>query len=237
MSFSAYERANGRYFDGMLPGHDVSEGPAFSNANAVIKITNLEEACAKIVELNQTAMLGLDVTRTLHKVIEGLKEAWKGSDAVVHIHNMIAWKSMTASLGSMALIISEEMHMEMQRMNEKQVANGGKEIYTGYIATTPMTDYLKDSDDPVDNGEVYVDTWNARVQLSNLKLAQGMFFVFFDKYSKLHSYIAEVWQEGGGRDALEDAYQQFVSQIDMMREEFPQAIQALEQAIQNWEQR
>lgn len=235
MSFSAYERANGRYFEGMLPGHDVSEGPAFSNAVAVVKITNLEEACARIVELNQTAMLGIDVTRKLHTVIEGLKEAWKGSDAVVHIHNMIAWKSMTGSLGSMALSITEQMHMEMMRMNEKQIANGGKEVYTGSITTTPMTDYLKDSEDPVDNGEVFVDTVAARVQLQNLKEAQSMFFDFFDKYSRIHSFIAEIWQEGGGRDALEDAYQQFVSQIDMMREEWPQAISALEQAIQNWE--
>lgn len=235
MSFSAYERANGRYFGGMLPGHDVSEGPAFSNAVAVVKITNLEEACARIVELNQTAMLGIDVTRKLYTVIEGLKEAWKGSDAVVHIHNMIAWKSMTGSLGSMALSITEQMHMEMMRMNEKQIANGGKEVYTGSITSTPMTDYLKDSEDPVDNGEVFVDTEAARVQLQNLKEAQSMFFDFFDKYSRIHSFIAEIWQEGGGRDALEDAYQQFVSQIDMMREEWPQAISALEQAIQNWE--
>lgn len=235
MSFSVYERENGRYFEGVQPGHDQSEGPAYSNAVAIVKISNLEEACVQIVELNQTALLGIDVTKILNEVIEGLKEAWKGSDAVVHIHNMIAWKSMTGSLGSMALSITGQMHREMIRMNEKQVRNGGKEVYTGSITTPLVTDYLKDSDDPIDNGEVFVNTNAARVQLQNLKNAQSSFFDFFEKYSKIHTYIAEIWQSGGGREALEDAYQQFASQIDLMREEFPQAIQALEQAIQNWE--
>ena len=73
MAFKDYWTENGydtSSYNGVRPGHDVSEGPAFSNAVAYIKIDNLEEAAVRIKELGQVACTGLQILLNFDKVIE-----------------------------------------------------------------------------------------------------------------------------------------------------------------------
>ena len=47
--------------------------------------------------------------------------------------------------------------------------------------------------------------------------------------------MLEVWQSGGARAHIESEIEKFKSGVERYKEQFSQAISALEQAIQNWE--
>ncbi|MCI8575160.1 MAG: hypothetical protein HFI09_01690 [Bacilli bacterium] len=219
----------------MHDGYSMSDGPTHDARVSVVKITNLEEAVQRIGELSSTARLGVDLTNRMNRSIESLKECWKGSDAVVHIHNMIAQKSCVAAMSSVASDIAYHVHEEIETIQRKIEANGGNSVSIGAFAGISFGNSLKDNEEAVDTGEVYVDTGMAREQLSNLRSIKEDFFDFYEKYSKVHAYIMEIWVAGGARDYHEDSFNQFRQQIELMRSEFDDAIQALSKAISNWE--
>lgn len=221
--------------NGMQPGHSISEGPGFDARVAVVKITDIHEAVSRINELNDTALLGADVTKKLYQVINTLKEAWKGTDATVHINNMIVWKSATASMSSVALEITSQAYQEIRKILLTIEANGGGAPQIGSFKTTSFGDSLKNGDDVVSTGEVFIDVVKAREALSTLRQVQSEFFEFYDRYSKQHNFMMEIWVSGGARDYHEDCFRQFKEQVELMRTEFEEAILTLDKAITNWE--
>lgn len=240
MAFKDYWTENGydtSSYNGVRPGHDVSEGPAFSNAVAYIKIDNLEEAAVRIKELGQVACTGLQILLNFDKVIEGLKEAWQGSDAVVHINNLIDVKSWCAMIASTAQEIASASWQEMQRMNEKQVANGGKDANLGSISNASFGEHLKKNAEAVDNGSVFVDTDRAREYYQTLIQTKEMFADFSQKYMNQNGYVMEIWQSGGARDWIEENVEKFRSRMDEFSQTIEKTAAALNQAIVNWEQR
>lgn len=237
MAFGDFYAVNGYFKDdykGMREGA-TEFGPAFSNANAVVKISSIEEAADKVIELNKASNLGADVTIQLGKIVEKLKSAWQGSDAVVHINNLMIIKDWCAALSSTALEISTASHAEIHRMIDKQRANGGSPMEMPAIVYTSFEDYLKLNERAVDNGNVFVDTEAARVELSALKEARDSFSQFVEKYFQINGFMLEVWQSGGARAHIESEIEKFKSGVERYKEQFSQAISALEQAIQNWE--
>jgi hypothetical protein len=213
----------------------MSDGPSHDARVSIVKISNLDEAVVRIGELNSTAMLGVEVTKTMHSVIENLKECWRGSDAVVHINNMIAQKSFVAGMSSVASDIARQAHEQIETIQRKIEANGGNPVSIGAFSSISFGDSLKNSEDVVDTGETYVDTNRAREQLVKYRNVKEDFFSFYDRYAKVHGYIMEIWESGGAREYHEDCFQQFKEQIELMRTEFDQAIEALSKAIANWE--
>ena len=243
MAFKDYWTENGldknddgtSKYAGMRPGHDVSEGPAFSNAVAYIKIDNLEEAAVRIKELGQVACTGLQILMNFDKVIEGLKEAWQGSDAVVHINNLIGVKKWCAMIASTAEEIASAAWQEMQRMNEKQIANGGKDANLGSISTASFGDHLKNNAEAIDSGNVFVDTDRAREYYQTLLQTKEMFADFSQKYMNQNGYVMEIWQSGGSRDWIESNVEKFRTHMDEFSQVIEKAASALNQAIINWE--
>lgn len=238
MAYGDFYGINGYFkedYSGMQEGHVMSDGPAFSKANAVVKISSIEEAANNVLELNRASNLGADVTIKLGKTVENLKEAWQGSDAVVHINNLMTIKDWCAALSSTALEVSTAAHAEIHRMIDKQRANGGNPMEMPPIVYTSFADYLKMNERAVDNGNVFVDTTAARVELSSLKDARELFSQFVDKYFQIYGFMLDIWQSGGARSHIEDEVNRFKSQLDTFRQDFDQAISSLEQAIQNWE--
>ena len=237
MAYGDCYGVNGYYkedYSGQRP--DATEfGPAFSNANAVVKITSIEEAAQQVIELNRASNLGADVTIQLGKTVEKLKEAWQGSDAVVHINNLMEIKDWCAALSSTALEVSTAAHAEIHRMIDKQRANGGNPMEMPSIVYTSYADYLKMNERAVDNGNVFVDTTAARVESSSLKQSKELFAQFVDKYFQVYGYMIDIWQSGGARNHIEDEVNKFKANLERYQQQFATAISSLDQAIANWE--
>ena len=224
-----------RNFHGMQEGHSVNEGPAFDARNAVVKITNLEEAVSQVIALNKTANIGVNIINKMYYVVENLKEAWKGSDAVIHINNIRNIKTWLAELASSALEVSTQAHRELYWMNEKQIANGGKNTNIPSVTYTSFGDSLKNNELAVDNGEVFVDTTSARDGLRVLKEILALYDEFCVQYFQTVSFMFEIWQSGGSRDIVESDIESLRTKKEEFRSALESAVRALEQAIQNWE--
>ncbi len=238
MAFKDYWTENGydtSSYQGMRPGYEESDGPAYSNAVAYIKIDNLEEAASRIKELGQVACTGLQILLNFDKVIEGLKEAWQGSDAVVHINRLIEVKSHCAMIASTANEIASSAWQEMQIMNHKQVANGGKDANLGAISTASFGEHLKKNGEAVDSGNVFVDTERARDFHQTLVTTKGMFDDFSQKYMNQNGYVMEIWQSGGAREWIESNVENFRSRMNEFSQTIEDVANALNQAIVNWE--
>lgn len=238
MAYGDFYGINGYFkedYSGMQEGHVMSDGPAFSKANAVVKISSIEEAANNVLELNRASNLGADVTIKLGKTVENLKEAWQGSDAVVHINNLVAVKGWCAMIASTADEIASAAWQEMQRMNEKQIANGGKDANLGSISTASFGDHLKNNADAVDSGNVFVDTDRAREYYQTLLQTKEMFADFSQKYMNQNAYVMEIWQSGGSRAWIEENVEKFRTHMDEFSQAIEKAASALNQAIINWE--
>lgn len=232
---SYYSENYGSEFKGMQEGHSVSEGPAFDARVAVVKISNLEEAVSQVMSLNKTANTGANVVTDMYSIVESLKDAWKGSDAAVHINNIMGIKSWLANLAVSSLEVSTQAHRELHRMNEKQIANGGKDIGIPSITYTSFGDSLKNNELAVDTGEVFVDTEMARELSKKLKETYELYNEFVNQYFQVVSFMFEIWQSGGYRDDIEKNTNSLKERNGEFKQAFEAAIQALDQAIANWE--
>lgn len=220
----------------MQEGHSISEGPGFSNANAVVKITDLDQAAAKVHELNRTSNLGAQATIKLGKVIEGLKESWRTSDSAKHISNLILIKKWCAAISSTALEVSIAAHREMENIQKTIEANGGVSASIASLTITSFGDSLKDNEPLGTVVETFIDVQIASEQSKRLRECRGMFFDFTEQYKNIKDFMLEIWQSGGARSIIEGNINTFYKQAQNFVESFDGAIKTLDQAIANWSQ-
>lgn len=221
-------------YSGMQSEHSVSEGPGFSNATAVVKISDLEQAGDKVNELNRMSNLGAQATVKMDRVIEALKECWRTSDAVTHINNLITIKDCSAALSSTALEVSIAAHREIEKMQQTVEANGGAGVSIGSLTITSFGDSLKSNALMSPTTEAFVDGEAANHQASALKEAREMFFEFTERYKNIKDFMLEIWQSGGARRFIEEQIDNFFLQSQTFAENFDKAIRALDMAIANW---
>ena len=164
------------------------------------------------------------------------KESWHGSDAALHINNMISCKSYAASMASVALDICSHAFQELKKMLLTVEANGGAAVNIGSLKTTSFGESLKNGPEVVDTGGLYIDVEKASEALSLLKETYNDFFEFFERYSRQHGFIMEIWQSGGNHEFHNKTFQDFESQLGDIKEVFLDAIDSLGQAISNWSQ-
>lgn len=198
--------------------------------NGNVKVTNLDQAYDECVSLYNVATQGKGLCNSLNSNINSLKGNWIGSDATLHINNLIdIHDALGIIVGETQKIVTEvcECIINIQRVRR---ANGG----SGNVGDSLSTEYYQaEAITRVDETSEYDCKAGAR---SDQLLLSGI-CMEYDNFCKdfinAENTLLGNWQEGSNIENAKRLFNEFIEVSTANKTKLKEALDNLTTAVNN----
>ena len=197
--------------------------------------TNLDGAYESLKSLNQLASAkGKNLSTGLGVIIGKLKSDWKGSDATLHINNLIDVYTGVATIVENVHVVAHNASKPIVDAQTIRNSNGG----SGEVGVVFPTseDSIVSIEKLGDTAEYYVDPTAAPQDLSVLQTLKETFDSFCTEFTSFKDELLNNWTGGADRDRVVSDFEQFEADAANYKKYFSEAEQTLSIAISNLKQ-
>lgn len=199
------------------------------------KVNNVQELHDDAFYLYNNLVVGGEssadaVLHNLEQAVLILKNNWKGIDAGRRIQEVIkVYNAMTVVRNALASLAVDSSKVAVNYREIQNINGAGLPGFTSlsYETKSILADY-HDTADTVDinpaaeNGKNFIDTANNCLEMFSVSVR--------GKYDE----IMENWLAGTGRDSAEDAFDSFVSSVNLYKQTLSDVSNNIKIALQNY---
>ncbi len=197
-----------------------------------IDVRNLDNAYELCKQLNSLANdKGSELISALENNVGGLKTNWKGSDATVHINNLIKVHDALVALVTDAKTLTGDAADLIIRIQQVRKSNGGSPVVGEALSKgAPASQALPLVED---TGEFFVKPEAAGLasDLADICVKFNNFTTNFGNTKD--SLFNEEWHAGGGRDNIKRCFEEFATHAEEYNGYLNNAKTNLETAVAN----
>lgn len=196
-----------------------------------INVNNLDQGYQQCEELNTLSRTsGENLINNLGTDINNLKVHWKGSDATIHINNLIkVYDALIAVVGD-AKSLTSAAGSAMSAIQEVRRANGGSGVVGALLPNNaPDSAPIGNVDETT---EYYCDP-AARADYTQLVQVCTDFVNFRNQFSSQKDTLMSNWTAGANREEAVSAFYNFESNADTYNTYLTGARDNLEIAVNN----
>lgn len=169
---------------------------------------NLDAAYSQVKELNTLATTtGVNLVESLTSNIKSLKSHWKGSDATLHINNLINVREALVAIVSDVSAVAHNVSMPIVQAQTIRNSNGGGgevgEIISLYNGVLEKIETLSDTT------EYFVDPVNAPLDHQQLSSICDQFNSFYTSFQSIKEDLMNNWISGSDRGQAVSDFEQF----------------------------
>ena len=202
------------------------------------KVTNLDGAYETLKSLNNLAttdgISGVTLASTLAGIINNLKAHWIGSDATLHINNLIKVYDALCALVTDVTTVAHNVSIPIVKAKEIREANGGA-ASDGTVIPVYDGSFEKISE-VLTTEEYYVDPTAAPGDYRDLVGLSNDFNTFADKFAYYETELMENWTSGNDRATAESSFTEFNGYVVKYKEYLSDAKDNLKTATSNLSQ-
>ncbi len=199
--------------------------------NLDMDFESIERAGQEVNAFNEVSHEGGDVAQKLATVIESLKNNWVGSDATVHINNLISLHETLYDVCKYSVEVSAAAVTSIYNTQGAIEANGGNartckmpqfETIEGVreIARATATEAYKPKD-------------GANEDYNSLGEVKQRFLQFVDEYNSKYNVLTSNWRDGGGIETLREVHSKLNNNFNQFQEFIESALKNLRTALDN----
>lgn len=170
------------------------------------------------------------ILNNLYMGIENLKANWKGRDAGVQIQSVIkVYNAMVVVRNALAALASDSAKVASDyRQIQNANAAGLEELNVlAYELKTVLPDYT----DVADTIDINPEANGGRTNIDN---ANNSMDAFVGYVKLMYGKLMDNWQEGPGRDAADQAYNEFVNHANEYKETLSDVSRNIATALSNY---
>lgn len=196
---------------------------------------DLDAAYSTLVQLNGLAVSqGVSLIRSLASNIKSLKEHWKGTDATLHINNLIAVYNGLAVIVSDVTAVAHNVSIPIVNAQTIRKSNGGSgdvgeviSLYDGFVENIALLESTT---------EYYVDPAGAPNDFATLSDICERFNSFYTTFQAYKADLMGNWIAGSDRGKAENDFEQFETNATTYTKSLTEAKDNLGTAISNLSQ-
>lgn len=196
--------------------------------------TNLDMAYTHIKAMyNLVTVQGEELASSFSSIINSLMSHWKGSDATLHINNLISmYQSFCPLIGDVTRV-AHNVSIPIVEAQTIRSANGGSGNVDAVISEHDVTQTTFNS--LGDTVEYYVDPDGAKADYTNLSTLCDDFNRFQNTFSTHKDNLLEVWTDGVDRNNAINIMDEFLSNAQSCYRVIGDAANNLQIATKNFE--
>ncbi len=197
--------------------------------------TNLDSAYETLSSLDKLAATeGQNLVNNLKSLIGRLKNDWKGSDATLHINNLIDIYTGVATIVDNVHVVAHNASLSIVQAQEIRNSNGGGGN-VGVVIATGAGD-IETIETVPPTTEFFCDPTKAPADLTTMTAEKGAFDRFCTEFSRLKEDLLSNWTSGSNRDKAVSDFEQFEADSAKYKNSFGEAEGNLSTAVSNLKQ-
>lgn len=170
------------------------------------------------------------ILNNLKEGINNLKTYWEGADAGVQIQKVVVAYNAMATIGNVLGELAVSASKVAEKYRNIQIANlANLDSFNAlsYTAFQRESDYSDQKDtinisNEAEEGKKRIDTANQEIS------------VFIENINKLYNRIMDNWTVGTGRDSAQEAFNNFMQQSKVYREDLNDVSNSITTALKNY---
>lgn len=199
------------------------------------KVTSVQNLYNSAMTLYNNVVVGGEssadsILNNIYNGIENLKANWKGKDAGIRIQELIrVYNAMVAVRNTLAKLAADSSYVACN-YREIQNANGaGLESLNRLFVEdkTILGNYF-------DNSDTINITTDAEKAKSLIDGANSQMNTFESKVKSKYNEIMENWTAGAGRDAAQNAFNSFISNVGQYKQTLSEVSTKISTALKNY---
>ena len=197
--------------------------------------SNLDMAYETLNSLNNLASTnGQNLVNNLKNLIARLKNDWKGSDATVHINNLIDVYTGVSTIVENVHIVAHNASAPIVQAQTIRNSNGG--VGNIGVVIPSGSGAIEVIETLASTTEYFVDSMAAPNDLVSLTAEKGAFDRFCTEFTRLKEELLSNWTSGSNREKAIADFEQFEADSTKYRGFFSEAEANLTIAVNNLKQ-
>lgn len=186
-----------------------------SEENMNIEVTNLDKAYEQCFGIHQLASnAGQTLINEIQNTVNSLKNHWKGSDATIHINNLIkVQKALVALITDAKLVTSNaaDSIIEIQKVRKSNAGVG--KVDSPLSKNAPSSVFLAEISDT----QAFHVVPEAKTDHMNLTNICAKYDKFITDFKNLKSELFRNWLDGSNIAKAKSNFKQFLDNSDVYK--------------------